>query len=77
MADGLTKALLREPFNRFTEMIGLEDQAEKLKSIQKEEELKEQIKELRSNERIEKVRYVVSKDMGNESRPMLRSQLED
>ena len=77
MADGLTKALLRGSFDRFTEMIGLEDQAEKLKSIQKEEELKEQIKELRSNERIEKVRYVVSKDMGNESRPMLRSQLED
>ena len=58
-------------------MIGLEDQAEKLKSIQKEEELKEQIKELRSNERVEEVRYAVSRDMGNESQPMLRSQLED
>jgi hypothetical protein len=66
MADGLTKALSRGPFDRFVGMIGLVEQKERLKLIQREEDLKEQLKELKSNERIKEVRYAaVSKDMRN------------
>jgi hypothetical protein len=63
MADGLTKALSRGPFDRFIGMIGLEEQEQRLKLIQREEDLKEQLKELKSNERVEKARYAASKDM--------------
>jgi hypothetical protein len=57
MADGLTKALSQGPFDRFVGMISLVEQEERLKLIQREEDLKEQLKELKSNERIEEVRY--------------------
>jgi hypothetical protein len=63
MADGLTKALSQGPFDRFIGMIGLEEQEEKLKLIQREEDLREQLKELKSNERVEEARYATSKDM--------------
>jgi hypothetical protein len=63
MADGLTKALSRGPFDRFIGMIGLEEQEQRLKLIQREEDLKEQLKELKSNERVEEARYAASKDM--------------
>jgi hypothetical protein len=53
------------PFDRFTNMIGLVDQEERLKSIQREEDLREQLKELKSMERIEEARFAVSRDMGN------------
>jgi hypothetical protein len=39
--------------------------------------LKEWLKELKSNERVEEARYAVSRDMDNESWPMWRSKLED
>ena len=65
MADGLTKALSRGPFNWFTEMIGLVDQEDKLQSIRREEDLREQLKELKSSERSEEVRYAISKDLRN------------
>jgi hypothetical protein len=65
MADGLTKALSRGPFDRFTDMIGLVDQEDRLKSIKREEDLREQLKELKSTERIEEARFAVSRDMGN------------
>ena len=52
------------PFDRFTNMIGLVDQEERLKSIQRED-LREQLKELKSTERIEEARFAVSRDMGN------------
>ena len=65
MADGLTKALSRGPFNWFTDMIGLVDQEDRLKSIKREEDLREQHKELKSTERIEEARLAVSRDMGN------------
>jgi hypothetical protein len=41
MADGLTKALHREPFDRFVSQIGLVDQKERLELIRREEDLKE------------------------------------
>ena len=65
MADGLTKALSRGPFDRFTEMIGLVDQEGKLQSIRREEDLREQLIELKSSERSEEVRYAISKDLRN------------
>jgi hypothetical protein len=63
MADGLTKALSQGPFDRFIGMIGLEEQEQRLKLIQREEDLKEQLKELKSNKRVEEARYAASKDM--------------
>src|SRR6266436_2742762 len=65
MADGLTKALSRGPFDRFIGMIGLEEQEEKLKWIRREEDLREQLKELKSNERSEEARYANSRDLRN------------
>jgi hypothetical protein len=41
MGDGLTKALSRGLFDRFTDMIGLVDQEDRLKSIKREEDLRE------------------------------------
>ena len=41
MADGLTKALGKALFRRFTDMVGLKDQEERLRLIRREEELKE------------------------------------
>jgi hypothetical protein len=46
MADGLTKALSRAVFQRFTEMIGLEDQEKRLRLIRCEEDLKERLQGL-------------------------------
>jgi hypothetical protein len=70
MADGLTKALPRAPFDQFVGMIGLEDQEQRLKSIRREEDLREQLKELKSNERVVEARYAASKDMrDSEGRP--------
>ena len=65
MADGLTKALSRGPFDRFTDMIGLVDKENRLQSIKREEDLREQLKELKSTKRIEEARLAVSRDMGN------------
>ena len=39
MADGLTKALRRQPFNHFIDLIGIENLYEKLEAIRKEDEL--------------------------------------
>ena len=65
MADGLTKALSRGLFDRFTDMIGLVDKENRLQSIKREENLREQLKELKSTERIKEARFAVSRDMGN------------
>jgi hypothetical protein len=65
MVDGLTKTLSQGPFDQFTDMIGLVDQEDRLKSIRREEDLREQLKELKSTERIKEARFVVSRDMGN------------
>jgi hypothetical protein len=65
MADGLTKALSRGLFDRFTDIIGLVDKENRLQSIKREEDLREQLKELKSTERIEEARFAISRDMGN------------
>jgi hypothetical protein len=44
-------------------MIGLEEQEEKLKLIWKEEDLREQFKELKFNEWVKEARYTELKDM--------------
>jgi len=64
MADGATKALGKALFRRFTDMIGLEDQEERLGLIRREEELKEQIKELRLNEVVTEERFAYTRDLG-------------
>ena len=46
MADGLTKALSKEPFARFTEMLGLTNQERKLDLIRREDTLRERLKGL-------------------------------
>ena len=46
-------------------MIGLVNQEDRLKSIKREEDLREQLKELKSTERIKEARFAVSRDMGN------------
>ena len=46
-------------------MIGLVDQEGKLQSIRREEDLREQLKELKSSEWSEEVRYAISKDLRN------------
>src|SRR5438045_4380837 len=48
VVDGLTKALGKALFQRFMEMVGLEDQERRLCLIRREDELKEHLKELRS-----------------------------
>jgi hypothetical protein len=37
-------------------MIGLEDQVDRLRSIRREEDLREQLKELKSNEQVKEAR---------------------
>jgi hypothetical protein len=65
MVDGLTKALSRGPFDQFIDMIELMDQKERLKSIWREEDLREQLKELKTTEQIKEARFAVSRNMGN------------
>ena len=50
VADRLTKALGKALFQKFTESVGLEDQGRRLGLIRREDELKEQLKELKSGE---------------------------
>jgi hypothetical protein len=74
MADSLTKALSRGPFDRFTAMIGLVDQEGRLQSIRREEDLREQLKELKSDERSMEDRYALFKDVRNSPWRRVRSQ---
>ena len=64
MADGLTKALGKGLFQRFREMIGLEDQTERLTLIRREDELKERITEMRSGETNHMTAFTYSRDLG-------------
>jgi predicted ABC-class ATPase len=50
IADGLTRALSRVPFTRFVRMIGLEDLAKRLELIQRQDDLQDQLEELKSQE---------------------------
>ena len=64
IADGLTKALGKTIFQRFTESIGLEDQEQRLGLIRREEEHKEHLKEQRSGEFAEEIQFAYSRDLG-------------
>jgi hypothetical protein len=64
IADGLTKALGKALFQRFTESIGLEDQEKRLGLIRREEELKEHLKELKSGEHAAEEQFTYSRDLG-------------
>jgi hypothetical protein len=64
MADGLTKALGKTLFQRFREMIGLEDQTERLILIRREDELREQLVEMRSGETNHTTAFAYSRDLG-------------
>jgi hypothetical protein len=58
------KALGTALFRRFTDMIGLEDQGERLRLIRREEELKEQFKELKSDEAEAEECFANARDLG-------------
>ena len=64
VADGLTKALGKALFQRFTEMVGLEDQERRLFLIRREDELKEHLKELRSGEFNGEAWFAYTRDLG-------------
>ncbi|TMC14027.1 MAG: Ty1/Copia family ribonuclease HI [Chloroflexi bacterium] len=64
VADGLTKALGKALFQRFTEMVGLEDQKRRLGLIRREDELREHLKELRIEEFKEEARFAYTRDLG-------------
>jgi hypothetical protein len=63
MADGLIKALGTVHFKRFTEMVGLEDLTERLMLIQYKDELKEQLTEMKSQEKTATVAFAHSRDL--------------
>ena len=64
VADGLTKALGKALFQRFTEMVGLEDQERRLSLIRREDELKEHIKELKTGEFAKEAWFAYTRDLG-------------
>ena len=64
IADGLTKALSKALFQRFTEMIGLEDQEARLDLIRREDELRERLEELRTGEVDKQFVVAHARDLG-------------
>ena len=64
IADGLTKPLSKVRFRRFTEMIGLEDLTERLTLIRRQDELKEELQEMKSEEKQEVTAFTHSRDLG-------------
>lgn len=64
IADGLTKALNKLRFRRFTEMVGLEDLTERLTLIRHQDELKDELQEMRSGEKQEVTAFTHSRDLG-------------
>jgi hypothetical protein len=63
IADGLTKALGKVRFKRFTEMVGLDDLTERLTLIRRQDELQEQLQEARSHEKLEAATFTHSRDL--------------
>jgi len=64
IADSLTKALGKALFSRFTEMVSLEDQERRLSLICQEDELKEQLMELKAKEHIKEAWFAYTRDLG-------------
>ena len=64
MINGLMKALGKALFRRFTDIIGLKDQKERLRLIRREKEFKEQIKEIKSEEVDAEACFAYTRDLG-------------
>jgi hypothetical protein len=63
IADGLTKALSKLRFKRFTEMVGLEDLTERLTLIRRQEDLKDELQEIKSGEKEEITVFTYSRHL--------------
>ena len=63
MADGLTKALSRQIFTRFVDMLGLSDQRGRLEVIRRQEDLKELLVERRQQENQYIVAFLHCRDL--------------
>ena len=63
IADGLTKALGKGPFQRFREMIGLEDQTERLSLIRQEDKLREKLIQMKTGETDHMIAFTYSRDL--------------
>jgi hypothetical protein len=63
MADGLTKAPGKGLFQRFREMIGLEDQTERLSLIRQDDELREKLIQMRTGETDHMMAFTYSRDL--------------
>ena len=63
MADGLTKALSRQIFTRFVDMLGLSDQRGRLEVIRRQEDLRELLVERRQQESQHMVAFVRCRDL--------------
>ena len=64
IADGLTKALSKLRFRKFTEMTGLEDLTERLTLIRRQEELEDELKEIKNGEKKEMTAFTHLRDLG-------------
>ena len=64
IADGLTKALNKTPFRRFVEIVGLDNQEERLDLIRRRNDLKERIQETRSEGISLVVTFTHARDLG-------------
>ena len=63
MVDGLTKALGKGLFQRFREMIGLEDQTERLSLIWQEDELSEKLIQMKTGKTDYMIAFTYSRDL--------------
>lgn len=64
IADGLTKALGKVRFKRFTQLAGLDDLTERLTLIRRQDELQDQLRELKTLEKQEAATFTHSRDLG-------------
>jgi hypothetical protein len=63
MADGLTKALGKILFQKFREMIGLEDQTKLLILIRQEDKLREKLIQMKTEETDHMMAFTYSRDL--------------
>jgi hypothetical protein len=63
IADGLTKALTKLRFKRFTEMVGLEDLTERLTLIRRQDELQDELQKMKSQEKTEIAAFTCPRDL--------------
>ncbi len=63
MANGLTKALNRQMFTRFVDILGLNDQRGRLKAIRRQEDLKKLLVQRRQQEGQYTVAFAHERDL--------------